>query len=562
MALVDYRLAPEHKFPAQVEDCYAATAWLAEHARRSGGDPHRLAVIGDSAGAMFAAAVCLMARDRRGPEFRVQVLVNPALNLARDRPEYDEANRIFMASYLKEQKDAIHPYASPLLAGTFKGLPPAFVVTAEKDIWQEEGEEYARRLRQDGVAANVYRQYGVGHLGPLWARAAPAAEVALDLPIAFLRAAFRQGTPGGRADREDEVDTYVRGEMREQRLPGLSVAVVTGGEIVKAKGYGSANLEVSARATPDSVYELASVTKQFTAAAIMMLLNEKQLTLDDKVSRYVPEVPEAWKDVTIRHLLTHASGIPNHTEMAVIERDVARDYTRAELIALIAREPVKFRPGEQWAYNDSGYVLLGMVVEKAGGVPYATYLSEHIFRPLGMTATRAYDPVDVVSNRASGYVWHDGRFRRGRPVSPSQSLGAGNLMSTVTDLARWNAALDGDKLLPRALREQMWTPARLNDGRAVSFSLPIEDLKGSSYGFGWLVGSLRGHRIVAHGGSIASGFSTYVVRFPDDRLTVIVLTNRSQDEDPFGPGAPRPTEIAKGVAGYYLPDLREPRRAD
>ena len=145
------------------------------------------------------------------------------------------------------------------------------------------------------------------------------------------------------------------------------------------------------------MYELASVTKQFTAAAIMMLLNEKQLTLDDKVSRYVPEVPEAWKDVTIRHLLTHASGIPNHTEMAVIERDVARDYTRAELIALIAREPVKFRPGEQWAYNDSGYVLLGMVVEKAGGVPYATYLSEHIFRPLGMTATRAYDPVDVVS---------------------------------------------------------------------------------------------------------------------------------------------------------------------
>jgi acetyl esterase len=191
VASVDYRLAPEHKFPAQVEDCYAATAWLAEHARRLGGDPDRLAVIGDSAGAMFAAAVCLMARDRNGPAFRCQVLVNPVLDLTRDRPEYDEGNRIFMASYLKEPKDASHPYASPLLAGTFKGLPPAFVVTAEKDIWQDEGEAYARRLRQDGVAANVYRQYGVGHLGPLWARAAPAAEVALDLPVAFLRAAFR-----------------------------------------------------------------------------------------------------------------------------------------------------------------------------------------------------------------------------------------------------------------------------------------------------------------------------------------------------------------------------------
>src|SRR5262249_13956684 len=154
------------------------------------------------------------------------------------------------------------------------------------------------------------------------------------------------------------------------------------------------------------------------------------------------------------------------------------DYTRAELIALIAREPVKFRPGGQWAYNDSGYVLLGMVIEKAGGKPYGTYLSEHIFRPLGMTASRAYDPGDVVPNRASGYVWRDGRFLRGRPVSPTQSLGAGNLMSTVTDLARWDAALDGDKLLPRGLLEQMWVPARLNDGRAVSFSLPIEDLKG------------------------------------------------------------------------------------
>jgi acetyl esterase len=192
VASVEYRLAPEHKFPAQVEDCYAATCWLAEHSARLGVDPDRLAVIGDSAGAMFAASVCLMSRDRKGPSIRCQVLVNPALDLTRDRSEYDEGIRIYLKSYLKERNDASHPYASPLLAGTLKGLPPAFIVTAEKDVWEDEGEQYARRLRMDGVASNVHRQYGVGHLGPLWARAAPSALLALDLPAAYLRDAFRK----------------------------------------------------------------------------------------------------------------------------------------------------------------------------------------------------------------------------------------------------------------------------------------------------------------------------------------------------------------------------------
>jgi acetyl esterase len=200
VASVDYRLAPENRFPAQVEDCYAAIVWLAEHAERLGGRSDQLAVIGDSAGGMFTAAVCLMARDRKGPALRCQVLVNPILDLARDRPESDEGTRIYLGSYLKDKKDAIQPYASPIRAETFKGLPPAFVLTAEKDVLRHEGEEYVQRLRQDGVAANVYQQYGVGHLGPLWARAAPAAGVALDLPVAYLRAAFHNDIRGARAE--------------------------------------------------------------------------------------------------------------------------------------------------------------------------------------------------------------------------------------------------------------------------------------------------------------------------------------------------------------------------
>ena len=353
------------------------------------------------------------------------------------------------------------------------------------------------------------------------------------------------------------IDDYIRAELSGQKLPGLSLAVIKDGQFVKARGYGLANLELSVAATPDSVYEIASLTKQFTATAVVMLANEKKFALDDPVSRFVTEIPETWRNVTIRHLLTHTSGIPSHTEMATapVAKVAGKGYTRAELIAHVAKEPVKFRPGEGWAYNDFGYYLLGMIVEKASGVPYATYMTEHIFRPLGMASTRIYDPTDIVPNRVSGYIWKDQRFRRGK-LSQTGTFGSGDILSTANDLAKWDIALDGDKLLPFDLRQQLWTPARLNDGRIAPFSLPIKAFRGSSYGFGWMTGSLRGHRIVAHGVDISSGFSTYIVRFLDDRLSVIVLMNRSQSDDPFGLGAPRPFDIAHRVASYYLPDLR------
>jgi acetyl esterase len=189
---VAYRLAPEHKFPAQLEDCYEATTWVAKNAAKLGGDPAKVAVIGDSGGGNLAAALCLMARDRKGPVFRCQVLVNPALDFTRwDKKDFPF--RLFREYYLREARDAINAYASPLRAASLKGLPPAFIITGEKDVLRDEGEEYIARLRQDGVSANGYRQQRVGHLGPLWAAAAPAAEEALDLPIGVLRAAFRFG---------------------------------------------------------------------------------------------------------------------------------------------------------------------------------------------------------------------------------------------------------------------------------------------------------------------------------------------------------------------------------
>jgi acetyl esterase len=188
---VDYRLAPEHKFPAPLDDCFEATTWAAQNAAKLGGDPARVAVIGDSGGGTLAAAVCLLARDRKGPALRCQILVNPALDLARWETNFPF--RLFRDFYLKEAKDATNPLVSPLRAESFKGLPPAFVITGEKDVVREEGEEYVAKLRQAGVSANGYRQQGASHLGALWARAVPAAEEALDLPIGVLRAAFRSG---------------------------------------------------------------------------------------------------------------------------------------------------------------------------------------------------------------------------------------------------------------------------------------------------------------------------------------------------------------------------------
>lgn len=192
---VDYRLAPEHKFPAQLEDCYTATAWAATNAASLGGDPNRLAVIGDSAGGTLAAAVCHMARDREWPTLRAAVLVNPVLDFVGwDREEFDRY-RLFRDFYLTEPKEGADPWASPLRADNFQGLPPAFVVVGEMDPLRAEGEAYVAKLRAAGVPANAYCQFGQGHLGPNWAAAGAVAEEALDLPIEFLRAAFRAPKP-------------------------------------------------------------------------------------------------------------------------------------------------------------------------------------------------------------------------------------------------------------------------------------------------------------------------------------------------------------------------------
>jgi D-alanyl-D-alanine carboxypeptidase len=324
--------------------------------------------------------------------------------------------------------------------------------------------------------------------------------------------------------------------MQQRHIPGVSVAVVKDGKVVLAKGYGQANVELAVPATENTAYQLASVTKQFTATGIMMLVEEGKLTLDDKLPKFFDNLPAAWSNVTVRHLLNHTSGIKSYTNLPNFRLTLRKDFTKDEIIKMAADAPVEFAPGEKWQYNNTGYYLLGMIIEKVSGKEYGAFLHERIFQPLGMTATRVNDLRAIIPNRSTGYAWQNGKLLNGEYVSPTQPFSAGALISTVLDLGKWDAALYTEKLLKRATLEQMWTPTKLNDG------------KEHPYGFGWGVATQRKHKRISHGGGI-NGFSTEISRFVDDKLTVIVLTNAEQG------GA---SQLAIGIAAVYLPDLVEP----
>jgi D-alanyl-D-alanine carboxypeptidase len=320
----------------------------------------------------------------------------------------------------------------------------------------------------------------------------------------------------------DKVDDYIVAQMQRLHIPGASLAIVRDSRIIKAEGYGLANLELKAPATKDTVYEIGSNTKQFTAAAIMMLVEEGKVQLDDPITKYFPDAPQAWRRITIRHLLTHTSGIQNHVAVPhwldVFRTNLAFETTppRDELLKMFFKLPLEFQPGETWAYDNTGYYFLGVVIEKASGKSYWQFLDERIFKPLGMTATRNTDPQPIVPNRASGYEWKHDHFENRPVLLPAIAFSAGSLLSTVEDMAKWDAALQTEKLLKKSSLNQMWTAAVTNDKAPMPFN----------YGFGWFVDSYQGHRFVQHSGG-TPGFSSAIYRFVDDKLTIVILTNHA-----------------------------------
>jgi CubicO group peptidase (beta-lactamase class C family) len=354
------------------------------------------------------------------------------------------------------------------------------------------------------------------------------AGVLLTLPLVPIPASAQTGAG------VDSLDRYVRSEVARQRVPGLSVAVLRGDSVVLARGYGYANLEHHVPASDSTVYEVGSISKQFTAAAIVLLSKEGRLGLDDPITRYLPEGSAVWPSVTIRHLLTHTSGISDESLDTI---DWRKDYAEEELVRLAAAQPLLFPPGESESYSSTGYTLLGVIIHRVTGELYGDLLRDRIFRPLDMRGARVNSDTDIEPNRSAGYLFEHGALKNRDWTSPSLTATADRGLSfSARDLIQWAVALNHDKPLGRAGFEASWTPVRLNRGWTVP------------YGLGWQLLQQRGFRRIGHGGA-RDGFRTTIQRYPDFDLTVIVLTNLDEAN---------PDGIAFGIAGILEPALIPP----
>jgi CubicO group peptidase (beta-lactamase class C family) len=261
-----------------------------------------------------------------------------------------------------------------------------------------------------------------------------------------------------------EIDELVRTWMREQNIPGVSLAVMRDGKIIKAAGYGLANVELNSPVTPQSVFT-CSIAKQFVATGVMMLVEEGKVALDDKATKYIPNSPTAWKEITIRHLLAHTSGVPDYAFGPTPLIDSRHDYTEEEVVRLLVGQPLDFRPGEKRSYSNSGYVILGALIHEVTGKRWDEFLQERLFRPLGMTSTRLMSEADVIPNRVRGYALVNGQLKNERWWAPSlNTLADGRLYTTVLDMAKWDAGLYTERILKQTSLEQMWTPVKLNSG--------------------------------------------------------------------------------------------------
>lgn len=338
--------------------------------------------------------------------------------------------------------------------------------------------------------------------------------------------------------RTAETLDHIAGDVVPARSPGLIVGVALHGETVFLKAYGKASIELDAPMTPQSVVRIGSVTKEFTAAAVMLLVRDGKLALEDPLSKFVPEYPQAG-DVTVRQLLTHTSGVTEITRIPnYIGKDWRLDRTPSEMAVYLAanRPSFEFAPGSAWSYSNSGYILLGAVIERASGTPIAQFYQTRLFTPLGLQQTAIDDPRDIVPLRSAGYdldASDPSKLHNAAFLSMTAPGAGGFLRSTAADLLRWNEALFGGKVVPASLLEQMMTPGRLNDGRRASEHLyepkpnanaAAQPQKKFDYGFGLEMSQLDGHRRIGHGGAIP-GFQTRLDYFPDDKLSVVIMVN-------------------------------------
>lgn len=325
------------------------------------------------------------------------------------------------------------------------------------------------------------------------------------------------------------VTEYVKAEMQRQHIPGLSFLVVKNGKTIRSEGFGLANVELQVPVKPETIFQSGSVGKQFTATAVMMLVEEGKVGLDDPLTKYFADAPATWKDVTVRELLSHTAGFGDYPK----DFNFRKDWTEDEELKLVESIPLAYPPGTKWAYSNLGYVTLGILIHRVTGEFYGDFLQQRIFQPLGMTATHIISEADIVLNRSAGYRLVKGELKNQEWVSPLLNTTAdGSLYFSAVDLAKWDAALYTDKLLKRSSLDLMWTPVKLKDGKPNK----------GNYGFGWFIEQRNGHRCIHHDGSW-QGFETAIDRYVDDHFTVVVLANLADSE---------PGKISQHVAEIYL----------
>jgi CubicO group peptidase (beta-lactamase class C family) len=331
----------------------------------------------------------------------------------------------------------------------------------------------------------------------------------------------------------DDLDDFVNAAIRQRNIPGVAIAVVKDGALVRTGGYGLADRERNVAPGPDTVFRIGSLSKQFIATGIMLLVQDGTLMVGDRLEKHLAGVPQAWHDITIRHLLTHTSGLRREAPSA----DLSKAQPDIDLIRSAYDVPLQWQPGDKYDYSNLGYYVLAEVITRVSGMPWHEFIAKRVFQPLGMTRTTTTSDAGRLSNRASGYVWRDGTWSAAPALVALRPSGA--FVSTATDLAKWAVALEGDRVLSKASKAEMWKPVTLNDGGTFP------------YGFGWELddfppgGHVTGVPMIRHEGTIP-GFRPGFTRLPKQGLTIIVMTNLDR-------GAV--DAIIAGIAVRYAPEL-------
>jgi CubicO group peptidase (beta-lactamase class C family) len=334
--------------------------------------------------------------------------------------------------------------------------------------------------------------------------------------------------------RADEVDDWVKAQLQIRHVPGVAIAVIKDGVLLKAEGYGVADLEHDTSVRTNSAFKIGSASKQFIAAGVMLLVQDGKIRVDDKLGRYLDGIPATWQEITIRQLLSHTSGVTREApgfDPYKIQPDI-------DVIKTAYAVPLNGKPGDKYEYSNLGYYVLAEVITRVSGQSWSNFLKGRIFEPLRMTSTRPTTTIDLVPDRVQGYTWTDGQFSNAEDWLALRPSGA--FLSTATDMAKWEIALQRDVILSAESKKEMWTPAKLNNGSEYP------------YGFGWEIDYFPNGvgptnvPMIRHEGSIP-GFRAMFWRLPNQKLTVIVLSNLQNAQL---------DNLTAGIALHYAPEIK------